>query len=142
MKILLAVLATAIAFFVMLYLLQTRENKRNVMVRRMEFFSSNKAAAAQGGIEVQDGTLQERLMEKVRAIATHWRKVHQNADLDLKMQQADWPLLGSEFQVLLALGSVAAGAFALLLTFVQDRNDLVFILIVFFFSKNLVEQSG
>ena len=117
MKILLAVLATAIAFFVMLYLLQTRENKRNVMVRRMEFFSSNKAAAAQGGIEVQDGTLQERLMEKVRAIATHWRKVHQNADLDLKMQQADWPLLGSEFQVLLVLASVAVGVFALVLTF-------------------------
>ena len=116
MKMLIATFITSVVFFVLLYLLQKRENKHNVMVRRMEFFSGNADAA--GEVRGEDNqNLQERLMSKVRSLAAHWRKVHQNSDLDLKMQQADWPLLGSEFQVILILGSFAVGIFALLLTF-------------------------
>ncbi len=116
MIMIIATFVTAVAFFIALYLLQLRENKRNVMVKRMEFFSGNEAVAKS---ELKDDSrpFQERLMSKVRAAAAYWRRVHQNNDLDLKMQQADWPLLGSEFQVILVAVAAAVGVFALLLTF-------------------------
>lgn len=116
MKMILAVLATAILFFILLYLLQRRENKRSVVVKRMEFFSG-KGAASKGELEDDTQPIQEKLMRRVRAIAAHWRKVHQNSSLDLKMQQADWPMLGSEFQVMLILISAVVGFFCLVLTF-------------------------
>ena len=111
-----ATFVTAVAFLIALYFLQIRENKRNVVVKRMEFFSGNDAVAKEELVD-DSQPLQERLMGKVRAVASYWRRVHQNSDLDLKMQQADWPLLGSEFQVILVVVSAAVGFFALLLTF-------------------------
>ena len=111
-----ATFVTAAAFLIALYFLQIRENKRNVVVKRMEFFSGNASVAKEELID-DSQPLQERLMGKVRAVASYWRRVHQNSDLDLKMQQADWPLLGSEFQVILVVVSAAVGFFALLLTF-------------------------
>lgn len=116
MIMIIATFVTAAVFLVALYFLQIRENKRNVMVKRMEFFSGNDAVA-KGELADESQTFQERLMGKVRAVAAYWRRVHQNNDLDLKMQQADWPLLGSEFQVILLVVSIAVGFFALLLTF-------------------------
>ncbi len=116
MNVIIATFAAISVFFVFLYILRVRENKRNVMVRRMEFFSGNQAAA-EGGLKVEGNTLQEKLMNRVRALAVQLRKVHQNNDLDLKMQQADWPLLGSEFQVMLLVISVIVAVFAFLLTF-------------------------
>ena len=37
----------------------------------------------------------------VKIIAKQLRKIHNSADLDFRMQQADWPLLGSEFIVII-----------------------------------------
>lgn len=111
-----ATFVTAAAFLIALYFLQLRENKRSVVVKRMEFFSGNSAFAKDELVD-DSQPFHEKLMGKVRAVAAYWRRVHQNDNLDLKMQQADWPLLGSEFQVVLATVSAAVGLFALLLTF-------------------------
>ncbi len=111
-----ATFVTAAAFLIALYFLQLRENRRNVVVKRMEFFSGNSAVAKEELVD-DSQPIHERLLVKVRAVASYWRRVHQNSDLDLKMQQADWPLLGSEFQVILVVVSAAVGVFALLLTF-------------------------
>ena len=116
MKVTIAVLITAIAFFVFLYYIQKRETSRNQMVKRMEFFSGNEDEEGKKIALAKNLTLKDRIMEQVRFLASHWRKVHQNDTMELKMQQADWPLLGSEFQVMVLLISVAAGIFAFLLT--------------------------
>ena len=116
MKVTIAVLITAIAFFVFLYYIQKRETSRNQMVKRMEFFSGNEDEEGKKIALAKNLTLKDRIMEQVRFLASHWRKVHQNDTMDLRMQQADWPLLGSEFQVMVLLISVAAGIFAFLLT--------------------------
>ena len=111
-----AVLITAAAFFIFLYYIQKRETSRNQMVKRMEFFSGNEDEEGKKIALAKNLTLKDRIMEQVRFLASHWRKVHQNDTMDLRMQQADWPLLGSEFQVMVLLISVAAGIFAFLLT--------------------------
>lgn len=111
-----AVLITAVAFFIFLYYIQKRETSRNQMVKRMEFFSGNEDEEGKKIALAKNLTLKDRIMEQVRFLASHWRKVHQNDTMDLRMQQADWPLLGSEFQVMVLLISVAAGIFAFLLT--------------------------
>ena len=116
MKVTIAVLITAIAFFVFLYYIQKRETSRNQMVKRMEFFSGNEDEEGKKIALAKNLTLKDRIMEQVRFLASHWRKVHQNDTMELRMQQADWPLLGSEFQVMVLLISVAAGIFAFLLT--------------------------
>ncbi|MBQ9616496.1 MAG: type II secretion system F family protein [Selenomonadaceae bacterium] len=116
MKVTIAVLITAVAFFVFLYYIQKRETSRNQMVKRMEFFSGNEDEEGKKIALAKNLTLKDRIMEQVRFLASHWRKVHQNDTMDLRMQQADWPLLGSEFQVMVLLISVAAGIFAFLLT--------------------------
>ena len=116
MRVTIAVLITAIAFFVFLYYIQKRETSRNQMVKRMEFFSGNEDEEGKKIALAKNLTLKDRIMEQVRFLASHWRKVHQNDTMDLRMQQADWPLLGSEFQVMVLLISVAAGIFAFLLT--------------------------
>ncbi len=116
MIVIIATFVTAVTFFIFLYMLQIRENKRNVMVKRMEFFSGNDAVT-KSDLENEGKTLQEKIMEKVRAIAAYLRRVHKDNGLDLKMQQADWPLLGSEFQVILLSFAAAVGVFVLLLTF-------------------------
>lgn len=116
MRVTIAVLITAVLFFVFLYYIQKRETSRNQMVKRMEFFSGNEDEEGKKIALAKNLTLKDRIMEQVRFLASHWRKVHQNDTMDLRMQQADWPLLGSEFQVMVLLISVAAGIFAFLLT--------------------------
>ena len=111
-----AVLITAAAFFIFLYYIQKRETSRNQMVKRMEFFSGNEDEEGKKIALAKNLDLKDRLMEQVRFLASHWSKVHQNDAMDLKMQQADWPLLGSEFQVMVLLISIVAGVFAFLLT--------------------------
>lgn len=117
MRVTIAVLITAVAFFVFLYYIQKRETNRNQMVKRMEFFSGNEDEEGKKIALAKNRDLKEKIMDQVRFLASHWRKVHQNDTMDLRMQQADWPLLGSEFQVLVLLISVALGVFAFLLTF-------------------------
>ncbi len=116
MRVTIAVLVTAVVFFVALYYIQKRETSRNQMVKRMEFFSGNEDEEGKKIALAKNLTLKDRIMEQVRFLASHWRKVHQNDTMELRMQQADWPLLGSEFQVMVLLISVAAGIFAFLLT--------------------------
>ena len=117
MRVTIAVFVTAIVFFVALYYIQKRETNRNQMVKRMEFFSGNEDEEGKKIALAKNRDLKEKIMDQVRFLASHWRKVHQNDTMDLRMQQADWPLLGSEFQVLVLLISVASGVFAFLLTF-------------------------
>lgn len=117
MRVAIAVFVTAIVFFVALYYIQKRETNRNQMVKRMEFFSGNEDEEGKKIALAKNRDLKEKIMDQVRFLASHWRKVHQNDTMDLRMQQADWPLLGSEFQVLVLLISVASGVFAFLLTF-------------------------
>ncbi len=117
MRVTIAVLVTAVVFFAALYYIQKRETNRNQMVKRMEFFSGNEDEEGKKIALAKNRDLKEKIMDQVRFLAGHWRKVHQNDTMDLRMQQADWPLLGSEFQVLVLLISVASGVFAFLLTF-------------------------
>ncbi len=117
MRVTIAVFVTAIVFFVALYYIQKRETNRNQMVKRMEFFSGNEDEEGKKIALAKNRDLKEKIMDQVRFLASHWRKVHQNDTMDLRMQQADWPLLGSEFQVLVLLIAVVSGIFVFLLTF-------------------------
>ena len=66
--------------------------------------------------KVNADALREKFMAVVGFIAERLRSIRSTAYLDFKMQQADWPILGSEFQVILGIISVIVGGFVFLLT--------------------------
>lgn len=117
-----AILGAIIAFifFLLLFrIISKREKEHDSMLQRMEYFSGNEEAAAGKKTKKRKSNKDLRLVliEKIRAIGSKWRKVHQNVNLDAKMQQADWPITGAEFQVIVVIISALTGLIALLATF-------------------------
>ena len=58
----------------------------------------------------------EEGLRLLRYLGTRLRGLPQSKGLEIKMQQAGWPLLGSEFLALLGLVVAAGGIFAMMLT--------------------------
>ena len=126
MRIIIGALAAFIIFAVIYLIFSNREKERENMAQRLEYFSSDTATGmleATGQQKVAGDTLQGQILDKIRTLAAGWRKNHQNAGLDFLMQQADWPLFGAEFQMILGLLGVAVGIFLVLLTF----NPIMFL---------------
>ena len=119
-RIVIGFLAAFVIFAVIYLIFSNREKERANMAQRLEYFSSDSAT---GMLEVTGqkasagDSLQGQILDKIRTLAAGWRKNHQNAGLDFLMQQADWPLFGAEFQMILALLGAAVGLFLVLLTF-------------------------
>ncbi len=115
MSAVIAFFLAGLLFLVGFHFIRKQERTRSNMVRRMEYFSGKEGMHTP---EIsRDQKLKNSAMDQVRKIALLWRKLYRNEALDFKMQQADWPLLGSEFQVILLAISLAGGLFLLLLTF-------------------------
>ena len=58
----------------------------------------------------------DKLRKLLGIVSARLRAVHTSEYFDLKMQQADWPLFGSEFQVIVAVITLAASLLVALLT--------------------------
>lgn len=116
MKIVVAALVTLIMFLVVTFFLTVKQGKKNAMVQRLESLSA-RAEQETDSKRVREKRNRRTFLARIRILATRWRRVHKNADLDLKMQQAGWPIFGAEFQVMVAGLSVCVGLFLFLLTF-------------------------
>ena len=101
MKIVVAALVTLIMFLVVTFFLTVKQGKKNAMVQRLESLSA-RAEQETDSKRVREKRNRRTFLARIRILATRWRRVHKNADLDLKMQQAGWPIFGAEFQVMVA----------------------------------------
>lgn len=113
MRIILAVTVTIFCLMMFLLLLRIKAREHKNIVNRMEYFSGNAVKLRQQQLrQRQRKKVKGQFRDIVRKAAQKVQNIQKGNQLDFKMQQADWPLLGSEFEVIL----VIFGAFCAILT--------------------------
>ena len=110
----------AVIIFCLLMVLLSRKGveEKNIS-NRMAYFSGVEASLRHtkesDNQRRHNVTFKEKLYETIRTLGAKLGKIKKNSSLDRKMQQAGWPFLGSEFQVvLLGCGVIGAVVFGLL----------------------------
>ena len=105
-----------IAFCLLMVLLSRKGVEEKNISNRMAYFSGVEASLRHtkesDNQRRHNVTFKEKLYETIRTLGAKLGKIKKNSSLDRKMQQAGWPFLGSEFQVVL-LGCGVIGAFVL-----------------------------
>ena len=117
MRIALSLLTTFLCLFFLLLLLHIKSRERNDFRNRMEYFSGNSVELRQQQLRGKTSQMvRGQFRSVVRKAALKLQTIQRENRMDFKMQQADWPILGSEFEVMLALIGMIGGLIALAAT--------------------------
>lgn len=116
-NLLIGLMAALVFFCILMVFLHRKNDEENNINNRMAYFSGVEASLrhtrASDSRRYKDKTLKEKLYYAVKALGARLAKIKKSSNLDRKMQQAGWPLLGSEFQVVLlccgAIGAIVLG---------------------------------
>lgn len=114
MKAILAVLITVLSFGMLVGLLsiRSRSNKEHAMTERLNYF----AGVQQAPREQQRLTPKALLYRCIESIANGLGRLQQGKRIELMMQQADWPIRGTEFEAILLLWGGLVGLVTFLVT--------------------------
>lgn len=114
MKALLAILITVFCFALLLGLLsiRSRSNKEHAMTERLNYF----AGVQQAPREQAKLTPKAVLYRCIESIANGLGRLQQGKRIELMMQQADWPIRGTEFEAILLLWGGLVGLVTFLVT--------------------------
>ena len=112
MKALLAILITVFCFALLLGLLSIRSREDRVMTERLNYFAGGEQAQRQK----QKLTPKALLYNCIESIANGLRRLQQGKRIELMMQQADWPIRGTEFEAILLLWGGLVGLVTFLVT--------------------------
>lgn len=114
MKPLLAVLVSALCFGLLVGLLsiRSRAKKEHAMTERLNYF----AGVQQDRSQKQQLTPKTVLYNCIEAIAKALGRLQQGRRIELLMQQADWPIRGTEFEAILLLWGGLVGLITFLVT--------------------------
>ncbi|MFV0636633.1 type II secretion system F family protein [Mitsuokella sp. WILCCON 0060] len=113
MSALLAVLVTAMCFFLLVMLLSIRSREDRVITERL---SSLAEAPGETRQSRQGGGLKALILGLIESLATAIGKVQRGRRVELWMQQADWPIHGTEFEAILVLWGLFIGFITFLVT--------------------------
>lgn len=121
MKPLLAVLVAALCFGLLVGLLsiRSRAKKEHAMTERLNYF----AGVQQDRSQKQQLTPKTVLYNCIEAIAKALGRLQHGRRIELLMQQADWPIRGTEFEAILLLWGGLVG----LITFLVTLKGVLFI---------------
>lgn len=112
MKALLAILITVFCFALLLELLSIRSREDRVMTERLNYFAGGEQAQRQK----QKLTPKALLYNCIESIASGLGRLQQGKRIELMMQQADWPIRGTEFEAILLLWGGLVGLVTFLVT--------------------------
>ena len=114
MKALLAVLITVLSFGLLVGLLsiRSRSNEEHAMTERLNYF----AGVQQAPREQAKLTPKAMLYRCIEFIANGLGRLQQGKRIELMMQQADWPIRGTEFEAILLLWGGLIGLVTFLVT--------------------------
>lgn len=112
MKALLAILITVFCFALLLGLLSIRSREDRVMTERLNYFAGGEQAQRQK----QKLTPKALLYNCIEGIANGLGRLQQGKRIELMMQQADWPICGTEFEAILLLWGGLVGLITFLVT--------------------------
>lgn len=115
MKPLLAVLVAALCFGLLVGLLsiRSRAKKEHAMTERLNYF----AGVRQEERPQRKLTPKALLYSCIEALAKGLGRLQQGRRIELLMQQADWPIRGTEFEAILLLWGGLVGLITFLMTF-------------------------
>ena len=104
-----SLICTIFILLLIIFLLEYRSRNRRALARRMRYYA--------GGMDAQEKpqekkSLPQRFRDLLRDGGRFLNNIRRARGLDLKMQQAGIPLLGTEFLVLLVLSVVVVGVIA------------------------------
>lgn len=116
MTILIAVACGVLVFLMFVFFIEYTRRSRTVLRQRMRFYADGMYLRDSMPEAQQKQQTGEKIMDFVKRMAKYLVKIKQAETLDLKMQQAGLPILGSEFLVMAAIGGVLAGFAVFLLT--------------------------
>lgn len=116
MTILIAVACGVLVFLMFVFFIEYTRRSRTVLRQRMRFYADGMYLRDSMPAAQQDKPTGGKVMDFVKQTAKHLAKIRQSENLDLKMQQAGLPILGSEFLVIAAIGGVLTGVAVFLLT--------------------------
>lgn len=112
MKALLAILIIVFCFALLLGLLSIRSREDRVMTERLNYFAGGEQAQRQK----QKLTPKALLYNCIEGIANGLGRLQQGKRIELMMQQADWPIRGTEFEAILLLWGGLVGLITFLVT--------------------------
>ncbi len=116
MTIIIAVVCGVLVFLMFVLFIEYTRRSRTVLKQRMKYYADGYFASDSVPPPPRQKQLAERFMDFVRQTAKHIARLRRAEGLNLKMQQAGLPILGSEFLVIAVLGSLLAGIIVMLLT--------------------------
>ena len=114
MRIVIAAVIVLLVFIALMAAFMKSKGDDAMVKKRMALLSSAAAETVKAGSKEE--MLRAKFMKFVGFVASKLRSIHTSEYFDLKMQQADWPIFGSEFQVILAVLSATVGVLTLLIT--------------------------
>lgn len=115
MKALLAILIAVFCFSLLLMLLSLRSRSREdkTLTARMNYFAGVSTEQTQ---QARGASPKEMLVHLVESISTGLGRLQKGRRIELLMQQADWPLHGTEFEAILLLWGLLVGFVTFLVT--------------------------
>ena len=118
MRLILAILVAVVTFALLALLLKIRERDRNEISERLAYASGqlHRQRTGRGGPRQRQSSGAAKFLAMVKESATRLQQLQKKNSFDLKMQQADWPLLGTEFEVILLLLGILLGILAFAMT--------------------------
>ncbi len=111
---LVSLISTIFILLILIFLLEYRSRSRRALARRMRYYAGdleNPQDKPQERIP-----LKERFLNLLRGGSRLFHNIRHARGLDLKLQQAGIPLLGTEFMALLLLSAVIVGSMAAVIT--------------------------
>lgn len=114
MKALLAIFIAILCFGLLLMLLSIRSRSRedHTLTERMNYFAGVRPEQQQA----KGASPREMLVHPVESISSGLGRIQKGQKLELLMQQADWPLHGTEFEAILLLWGLLVGFITFLVT--------------------------
>lgn len=109
-----SLICTIFILLILLFALEYRSRSRRALARRMRYYASGMDNPQDKPQEKK--TLKERLLGILRGGGRLLNNIRHARGLDLKMQQAGIPLLGTEFVLLLVISAIIAGAVGIILS--------------------------
>ena len=109
-----SLICTIFILLILLFALEYRSRSRRALARRMRYYASGMENTQDQPQEKK--TLKERFLGILRGGGRLLNNIRRARGLDLKMQQAGIPLLGTEFVLLMVISAIIAGAVGIILS--------------------------
>ena len=110
-----ALICGILVFVLMLLTIEYFTRDKNAIARKVQNYAAGDVGTSSTASEQESG-MDANFMNLVRYLGSKLRNVPTTKNLEIKMQQAGLPLLGSEFLALLGVLALVFGLFSLMLT--------------------------